>query len=338
MKKIISERKLCLICMEEHDVDKVEVIEYEIFKDQEVTFTADYEYCPVTDEYLETEDMIRSNSLAMKDAYRRKVGLLTSEEIISIRQKYGVSQKDFSEILNWGGATIARYESHQVQSRVHDNVLRKLKEDPKWFLEMLKQAEGRISDRAYNKYYQLAKEQYSREQNKYLIDSIKAIYTRYEGEEETGGVALNLTKVVDMINYLATKVNNLHKVKLMKMLWYSDALHFKRYGKAISGLAYSALPMGAVPEGHEQIMLLEGVSFDTTFYGDKIAYRFYPVPGFEIKELNQSEIDTMDQVISGLGNLNTEEIINKMHEEEAYQCTGSNCVIPFSLAAKLALE
>jgi len=39
MKKIISERKLCLICMEEHDVDKVEVIESEIFKDQEVTLS-----------------------------------------------------------------------------------------------------------------------------------------------------------------------------------------------------------------------------------------------------------------------------------------------------------
>lgn len=51
-----------------------------------------------------------------------------------------------------------------------------------------------------------------------------------------------------MINYLAAKVESLHKVKLMKMLWYSDYLHYKRNGVSISGLVYRALPMGAVPK------------------------------------------------------------------------------------------
>lgn len=69
MKIIKREKKLCLVCMEEHEVDIVEVVETEIFKDEEVTFTATYEYCPIGDEFLETEEMIRSNSLAMKDAY-----------------------------------------------------------------------------------------------------------------------------------------------------------------------------------------------------------------------------------------------------------------------------
>lgn len=31
-----------------------------------------------------------------------------------------------------------------------------------------------------------------------------------------------------MINYLASKVESLHKVKLAKMLWFSDYLHYKR--------------------------------------------------------------------------------------------------------------
>lgn len=101
MKKVLRERKLCLICMEEHEVDTVQVIDTEIFKDQEVTFTATYEYCSNAEEFLETEAMIKANSLAMKDAYRSKAGLLTSGEIIAIRERFGVSQKDFSEILNW---------------------------------------------------------------------------------------------------------------------------------------------------------------------------------------------------------------------------------------------
>ncbi len=338
MNKIKSEKRLCLICMEEHEVDTVEVMETEIFKDEEVSFTATYEYCSNANEYLESEEMIKSNSLAMKDAYREKAGLLTSAEIIGIRRKYDVSQKDFSEILDWGRATITRYENHQVQDRAHDDVLRKIDYDPKWFLEMLKRAKERISEKAFIKYYHEASEQYKKKRNQYLMDSIQAIYADLEDEDITGRAVLNLSKVVEMINYLASKVASLHKVKLMKMLWYSDSLHYKREGRAISGLAYSALPMGAVPEGYEQIVLLDGVKYDTVWYGENVGYRFKTSPGFEIKELTRSEVEALDDVIQQLGNLNTDEIVHKMHEEEAYKCTDSNCLIPFSFAERLTID
>ena len=327
MNKIKSEKRLCLICMEEHEVDTVEVMETEVFKDEEVSFIATYEYCSNADEYLEIEEMIKANSLAMKDAYREKAGLLTSAEIVGIRRKYNVSQKDFSEILDWGRATITRYENHQVQDRAHDDVLRKIDHDPKWFLEMLKRAKERISEKSFTKCYHKASEQYKKKQNQYLIDSIQAIYADLKDENLTGRAVLNLSKVVEMINYFASKVASLHKVKLMKMLWYSDSLHYKREGRAISGLAYSALPMGVAPEGYEQIVLLDGVKYDTVMYGKDVCYRFKTAPGFEIKELTQSEIKTLNDAIQQLGNLNTEEIVHKMHEEEAYKCTDGNCLI-----------
>jgi hypothetical protein len=163
------------------------------------------------------------------------------------------------------------------------------------------------------------------------------IYADLEDEDLTGRSELNLSKVVEMINYLASKVSSLHKVKLMKMLWYSDNLHYKKRGRSISGLAYSALPMGAVPEGYEQIVLLDGVNYDTVCYGENVGYRFKTAPRFEIKELTQSEIETLDDVIQQIGNLNTDEIVNKMHGEEAYKCTDSNCFIPFSFAERLTI-
>ena len=80
---------------------------------------------------------------------------------------------------------------------------------------------------------------------------INLIQTRYAIEKEEilfGKTELNLNKVIEMINYLFEKVNSLHKVKLMKMLWYSDALHFKRSENSVSGLLYNALDIEAVPE------------------------------------------------------------------------------------------
>lgn len=338
MEKIKTKRKLCLICMKEHDVDTVGIIDDEIYKNEEVTFYAIYEYCSNTDEFLENEEMIKKNSLAMKDAYRVKMGLLTSDEIIDIRRKYDISQKDFSEVLGWGKATITRYENHQVQDRIHDDVLRKIDDDPKWFLDMLKRTKGKIPDKAYLKYRQKANEEFKKKENCYLIDSIYAIYANFKDETITGGANLNLNKVVEMINYIAKNVYSLHKVKLMKMLWYSDMLHFKRHGKTISGLVYSALPLGAVPMGYDKIVLLDDVRFEVIDYGERIGYRFKPVPGFEIKELGLSEYETLDTIIYEFGNMDTNEIVKTMHAEEAYKHTNSNCIIPFSFAEQLSID
>ena len=37
----------------------------------------------------------------------------------------------------------------------------------------------------------------------------------------------------------------------MKLIWYADALSYKRRGFAIKGLVYQALPMGTVPVGNK---------------------------------------------------------------------------------------
>ncbi len=144
--------------------------------------------------------------------------------------------------------------------------------------------------------------------NLYLVDVIQALYTNYTDDIITGGVNLNLNKVVEAINYYTLKAKSLHKVKLMKMLWFGDSLSYKRNKKAITGLVYRALPMGAVVED------------------------------FEIKKLSTTDIEILDAVIDAVGHLNSQEIINRMHEEEAYKCTDINSIIPFTYAEKLSLS
>lgn len=338
MKTLKSENKLCLMCMEQHDVATVQRMDTEVFKGLEVSFPTIYEYCSNADEFMESEKMIKSNNLAMKDAYRRAIGLLTSEEIQVIREIYGVSQKDFSEILRWGRATITRYENHQVQDRAHDDVLRKIADDPKWFLSMLKRNQDNLSEKAYEKYLKSARLRCREMRNSYMVEAIKDCYTDTTEVLDTGGVKLNIEKIVEMINYLASNVTSLHKVKLMKMLWYSDALHYKRNGKSISGMAYCALPMGAVPLMHEQIVLLDGVEYETVPYGEDIGYRFKPALEFKIAALEQSDIEAMDTIISELGHLNARDIVTRMHDEDAYHCTDERCIISYSHAKKLTLE
>ncbi len=338
MKTLRKEQMLCPSCLEEHQVQIVETDERETFKDTEVRFKAVYQYCENTDEFLENEDMIRANSLAIKDAYRNQAGLLTSAQIRAIREKYGISQKEFAGILDWSPATITRYENHQVQDRAHDDILRKIDADPHWFLEILNRAKAGLTEKQFKNYRYRASELYKEKKNQYLIDCIMALYAGFDQGTYNGGTELNLNKVVEIINYLAMTVENLHKVKLMKMLWYADILHYKRYGKSITGLVYSALPMGAVPEGYEHIVLLDGVSFDIVRYGEDIGYKFKPVEGFRIEQLTDDEIRTINDVIGALGSLSTNDIVARMHEEDAYKCTSHNCIIDYSFAEKLSLE
>lgn len=325
--------------MEEHEVKQVEIVEENIFKGELVQYPARYEYCSHTDTYTTYDDTIDTNDILFKDAYRRKVGLLTSEEIISIRDKYGVSQKDFSKILGWGSSTITRYENHQVQDVVHDDVLRKINSDPKWFIDLLNRAKDELSGKAYEKYLCNAKEAYYKNRDCYLRDLIEASYVRFEGNPyATGNTNLNLDKAIEMINYLALKVADLHKVKLMKMMWFSDFLNYKREKKSITGFAYNALPMGAVPECHEALVLLDGVFYEEVQYDDHTGYKFKPAPNFQVKSLSEAEINIIDEIVQHFKDYATKEIIDRMHKEEAYLKTGKNQLISYEYAERLSIE
>ena len=151
MKKIRAEKRLCECCMEEHEVQVVLKEEQNIFKGATVDYDAEYFYCDRSDEFYADENMIASNDIAMKNAYRTACGLLTTDAVVAIRKKYGISQSDLCIVLGWGGKTIARYEGHQVQDRAHDTILRKIDDDPEWFLSLLEAARSSLSSSTYEK-------------------------------------------------------------------------------------------------------------------------------------------------------------------------------------------
>ena len=75
------------------------------------------------------------NLLRARDAYRIKHSLLTSSEIVEIRKKYGLSQKELSNLLGWGDVTVARYETKLIQDETSDNLLRMVASNPSLVLD-----------------------------------------------------------------------------------------------------------------------------------------------------------------------------------------------------------
>lgn len=176
MKIISHSTKHCHACMQEHDISIVMEPQLVFFKGEEFVFEGRYEYCENADEMYENDELIRMNQLKMTDVYRERVGLYTSKQIMSLREKYKLSQKDFSEMLEWGLATVTRYENHQVQDRVHDDVMRKLDMDPVWFIELLERSKERLKPKVYLRSLEAAK----RVHNEMRMHYIKIGLMRYE--------------------------------------------------------------------------------------------------------------------------------------------------------------
>lgn len=340
MKILRSEKRICTCCMEEHDVKTVQIKEQALFKEREVSFEAVYMYCELADEFYMDEHQIKENDIRLKDAYRRAEGLLTSKEISAIRRKYGITQSDLCTLLGWGGKTITRYESHQIQDKAHDYILKKIDLDPEWFLVLLRDARVNLTHEAYQKYYVTATALYEADQDQYLRRAIQASYAGFSGNLLfNGNTELSLDKVVDVIRYFASslKVTNLYKVKLMKLMWYADFLSFKKRGHAITGLVYQALPMGAVPIGHNSIINLKDVPCEEEDMGEYNAYHFWLNKDAHFDHISKEDKEILDEVIEKLGKMTKEEIVSFMHKEKAYTETLPKSIIEYKHAENLQI-
>lgn len=206
MKIISHSTKYCYACMQEHDISIVMEPQLVFFKGEEFVFEGHYEYCENADEMYENEEFIRMNQLNMTDVYRERAGLYTSKQIISLREKYKLSQKDFSEMLEWGLATITRYENHQVQDRVHDDVMRKLDMDPVWFIELLDRSKERLKPKVYLRSLEAAKRVHDEMRMHYIKNGLVS----YKDGQMNN---LNISESGDSIDELVEPIKAMIKTK-----------------------------------------------------------------------------------------------------------------------------
>ena len=198
----------------------------------------------------------------------------------------------------------------------------------------------KLTAASYQKYLEKAIALYEENQDAYLRRAIEAVYAKFKGNQMShGNVELSLDKVVDVIRYFAAsqKVTNLYKVKLMKLMWYADALAYRNRGFAITGLVYRALPMGAVPIGHNSIIDLKDVPCEEVDMGETNAYYFSWDGEQVFSALSQEDLDILNCVIGKLGQMSKNEIVEFMHKEQAYIRTAQRDVIQFKYAETLQI-
>ena len=331
----------CPLCGKTHELEERKRSVTITLKGEEITYEERFYFCTNAAEdenEFETGAMTNANLLNARNAYRIKKGLLTSDEIVAIRESYGLSQVDLAKLLGWGEATISRYESKAIQDEAYDTMLCLVKDNPLQALEFLKKNADKFS---------LTKRVEIRAKIVEKLDSYgKEFLTRqtFEGEyanfeepsDSNGFTTLNIDKIEAMISYIAEKVNNLFKVKLMKMLWYSDVLSFAENGYSMTGMVYRHEPMGALPIGHYSLMNLENLNVqEEVSCNYDIMLHVYPTANMDYSVLTDGEKAILDKVIIKFKDYRTKNIVDYMHAERAYMETKPGEIIPFSLAKEI---
>ena len=119
-------------------------------------------------------------------------------------------------------ATISRYESKAIQDEAYDTMLRLVKDNPLIALDFLKKNAVKFSDQKRAEIRTKIVEKLGSYGKEYLTrQAFEGEYADFEEPSDANGFTiLDVDKIEALISYIAEKVPNLFKVKLMKMLWY----------------------------------------------------------------------------------------------------------------------
>jgi len=330
----------CPFCNKVHLLEKRKRLTQSLVKDEIVDFEEIYYLCPLSDDE-ENEfvpaGIMDENLLKARNSYRKKKGLLTSDEISSIRSYYGLTQSDFSAMLGWGDITVTRYETKTIQDETYDSIMRMVRDNPMFALECINKHRDKFAPEKYSRIRKSITTKIEEIGSYYLKkQEISSLYVNYVEETDSNGYKqLDIVKVSNVIGYFAQFIDNLYKVKLMKLLWYADSIFYGRHGKSMTGLVYCHMPLGALPIAYDEIISLPTVKVVEEIVNDCECYRIQPKSEVNISEFSLEELDVLQVVAKQFKNYKSKEIIEYMHKEKAYIRTLPNEIIPYSLAKQL---
>lgn len=319
--KIISRQEVYSVCGEDTAVDAQVLV------------------CAVCGEELFCEELDAATLVQAYNIYRRKHKLLLPEEIKGIREQYGLSQRSFAKLLNWGDKTIFRYENGSVQDKAHNSLLFFLR-DPENMKKYLTENEIALDERQKSKLLNtVEKLQCDRGYREERI-----FFERFFSEtpcEENGYKGFDYEKVCAMVLFFAHRSAELLKTKLMKLLNYSDMIYYKENGISMSGLKYTHLPYGPVPENFD--MLLGKMTADHIAHIEVVYENGYEkhqvIPERDTPEgvLSEEELDVLERIYIKFKDFGSVDISNYSHQEKGYVSTKQGEIISYAYAKDILL-
>jgi uncharacterized phage-associated protein len=269
--------------------------------------------------------------------YRAKYGIPYTDEIIAVRNRYGISASKMSLILGIGINQYRLYEQGEVPSVSNGRMIRSIM-NPKVMLEMVESSKNELSTTDYHKIVKKLKDMIS-DGETYKLYQYK-IHQVFDMPRcaENGYAQLSLDRLKNVMLYFIEKCHGVFFTKMNKLLFYSDFLSYRMTGRGMTGLGYKAIKHGPVPvrwdriysfydEIHQEIVVFsdgrEGTMLTSNISSD-------------LSDFSEEEQKILESIYLRFKNESPSQISETSHHEEAWkQYIDSGQLISFEKAFDL---
>lgn len=268
--------------------------------------------------------------------YREKHGIPYQDEIITLRERYGLSASKMSVILGFGANQYRLYEEGEVPSESNGKMIRSAM-NPKVFLDLVNSSRHQLTDREYAKITARVEEVIAQsEQWHHEVFVAERLFKSGRGLVN-GFAPQSTSRLENLLLYVLGQMGETFQTKMNKVLFYIDFLSYRERGMAISGLAYNAIEFGPVPqrwdrvysafdEVEEELRLVQGQECMSLKAGVKA----------DMSGFLPDEMAVIDKVCIWLNNKTSRAVSKLSHEETAWkEHVGKAETIPYSEAFSL---
>lgn len=333
----------CPYCKKEVEY-KVEKRELKEFRGIEINTYENVAVCKECHQDLYVNEIEEKNNERIYELYREKANIIKPQDIIDLREKYDISQRELTAILGFGKMTINRYERGGVPTKSQSDYIKLLIDDDNKFIEKVKEAykNGSINDKTYEKIVSadlninISEEEVQNNIRRYLksvLDRRPDIYNGYK--------ALDIEKIENIISYIASRVKNLTITSLNKYLWYIDMLSFNQRSVAITGLTYQNQKFGPtiIYKKYDEISLLNAKYIREDIETENgNTTKIISNGNYSLDKISDTEKEIIDTIIKILKNKTVTDISEMSHREDGWKKTKRFEQISFDYAMNLKMN
>lgn len=327
--------RICPSCEKERPIETIKRQETITVRGEEIRVEGEHYRCGSCGTTFENTHGPDVLDVAYR-TYRHHHEMFQPEAIRDWRKSLGLTQRELSALLGWGGATLSRYENGALQDEAHEKIMR-LAMEPHNLIKLMRETPEALEDNKRNRLIaDLSAVDADACSLERILEEPPATYTP---NMFTGYKKLDLSKMFNVIIFFC--VDGQLETKLNKLLFYADFRHFKEYTVGITGARYIHLPYGPVPDNYElffaDLVHRKKLAIDEVLVGRHSGKECRSTGAPDLNLFTKSEIVVLEQVKKYFYSFNASQIAKFSHEERGYLETDKGEPISYRYAEFLKI-
>ena len=268
--------------------------------------------------------------------YRERHGIPYTDEIVALRERYGVSATKMALILGFGTNQYRLYEMGEVPSESNGKMIRSAM-NPKTFLDLVMNSRNQLSEKDLTRIAARVQDVIAHSTDRSLEQWTSAWLFRTGRGLANGFAPQSPERLKNLLLYVLGQMGDTFQTKMNKVLFYIDFLSFRERGLAISGLAYQALEFGPVPQRWDRVYsAFDDIEQQTKLVQEQECISLLSVGQADMSGFSSAEMAVIDEVCRKMKPMSSRAVSKMSHDEPAWKDhVGKPETIPFMEAFSL---